>query len=131
MPTSRPPLAAPSVASRPIPYPTGLDRPLSGLPSDTGVLNEYVLGGWLLWTHPDLDPYIDGRADVYSEAHFEKFYRVMSRSPGWYEEITQDGLGAALLLESNPVADALVSTHGWTVAGRDRSWVLLVPGDPG
>jgi hypothetical protein len=121
-------LLAPSVATRPIPYPTGLDRALSELPSGTGVLNEYRLGGWLLWNHPDLDPYVDGRADVYSVAHLQKIYRVMDRAPGWYEEVAEDGLGAALLREANPVADDLVSDHGWTVAGRDRSWVLLVPG---
>ena len=130
-------LLAPSVASRDTPYPTGLDRALSRLPADTGVLNEYALGGWLLWTHPELDPYIDGRADVYSVAHFEKVDRVMRRTPGWYEEMAEDQLGAALLREDNPVAACARGhsrlegrgTRPLLGASRTRAFELVHPPD--
>jgi len=53
-------LAAPVTSDRPGDVPTGLDAALDRLPPGTRVLNDYDVGGWMVWRHPDLEHYIDG-----------------------------------------------------------------------
>ena len=45
--------------------PNGLNASLDRLPPHTVIFNDSVLGGWLLWRHPTLEPVIDGRAEAF------------------------------------------------------------------
>jgi hypothetical protein len=118
-------LTASGVAERTSPYPERFSSGLAALPAGTGVLNDYGLGGWLLWTHPGLDPYVDGRADVYTVEHLDAYADLLRLAPGWQDRIQLDGLRVAILPEVAPLSTALVSQLGWTVASTDRGYVML------
>ena len=54
---------------------------LEGLPGRARVLNDYALGGWLLWAARDTSPAIDGRADVYSVHYVQKYVDALAMRP--------------------------------------------------
>jgi hypothetical protein len=118
-------LMAPKVSEEPVPYPSGLSSALSQLPPGTAILNDDSLGGWLLWNHPSLDPYLDGRADVYTVDHYERYVSLVTVSPGWQDRLDQDGVDVALLNENSPAADALRRSGEWQEISSDEGFVLL------
>ncbi len=111
--------------SRPATVPLAMDPALSSLDPGTVVFNDYDIGGWLLWHHPELDPVVDGRADVYDIEHFRAVMESFSARPGWDETVTATGARVALLKGSSPLAGALRDRSGWTVSGDDGTYVLL------
>ena len=117
-------VAVPFTAERPGGVPLALDGQLDRLPAGTGVFNDYELGGWLVWRHPDLDQYIDGLITPYSPAHVRGFHRTQVLAPGWYAVVRASGAPVALLDTRSTLALAL-QRRGWTSSGSDAGWVLL------
>ena len=113
--------------SKPTQVPFGFNSMLDALPAGAVVFNEYELGGWLLWEHPGLDPVIDGRADIYSVAHFEKVIRAHDLVPGWEGTVRGSGASAAVLKEDTSLASAMVTYLGWRRVATDQGYVLLMP----
>jgi hypothetical protein len=124
-------LLGPSVVSKDVAQagdvPSGLDHALGALPAGTVVFNDYALGGWMLWAHPDLDPVIDGRADVYDLGYFSRTHDAYSVVPGWDDTVRESGAAAALLPTDSPLADAFRVDLGWQQVGSDAGYSLLVP----
>ena len=61
------PFAVPATSElAPATSPNELDDQLASLRAGTVVLNEYVLGGWLHWRHPELQTVVDGFTDGYT-----------------------------------------------------------------
>jgi hypothetical protein len=89
------------------------------------VLNEYALGGWLLWRHPSLAPVIDGRAEVFDPAYIRRYLSAASATTGWREFLTQTGARTALVAQGSTLATALQERLGWKQTGADRGYVLL------
>ena len=84
-------------ADQPGGVPLAMDPTLDAMPAGTTVLNEYTLGGWLSWRHPELNRYIDGLADAYPAQHLADDSDLVQLKPGW-EQIVEDadaGLRAA------------------------------------
>jgi hypothetical protein len=106
--------------------PLALDSALDKMPPGTVVFNDYALGGWLLWAHPDLDPVIDGRADVYDMDYFERTVGAYAAARGWDATVRDSGATAALLPPDSPLAEALRTRLGWTSVGEDEGYALLV-----
>ena len=117
-------VAAPHVADRPGDVPTALDPGLDRLPSGSGVLNAYELGGWLAWRHPDLEQYVDGLITPYSVAHVEGYDRVVSQAPGWYDVVRDADVRVALVAEDSALAAGLTE-RGWVNDGTSDGYVLL------
>jgi hypothetical protein len=115
---------APSTSDRPGDVPVGLDAQLDQLPSGTGVFNDYSLGGWISWRHPDLEQYIDGLITPYSTAHVRDFSVANATGPGWYAIVTDSRAQVALLVDGSALARGLV-VHHWVTAGSDAGYVLL------
>ena len=107
--------------------PLALEKPLQALPGGTVVYNDYALGGWLLWAHPDLDPVIDGRADVYDVDYFQRTLEATAMPPDWETTVRRSGATAALLPTDSPLVEGLQGRLGWTPVGVDKGYVLLVP----
>jgi hypothetical protein len=103
----------------------GLDPALSRLPAGTVVCNDYGMGGWLIWRHPNVRPAIDGRVEVYSLAHVREYVAFSAASPGWTAYLTHTGCRWALVSTSSAASEALQKQTGWRVAARDSEFVLL------
>jgi hypothetical protein len=117
-------LLVPHTSSEPGRVPLALDATLDRLPPGTPVFNDYDVGGWIAWRHPDLDQYIDGLSNPYSEQHFADFHRAETTSPGWYPVVLRSGAPVALAETDGPLAAGL-RQKGWVAVGSDEGWTLL------
>jgi hypothetical protein len=104
---------------------TGLDPAIARLPAGTVVCNDYGIGGWLIWRHPNVRPAIDGRIEVYSLSHVREYVAFSSATPGWTAYLTHTGCRWALVSASSATSEALQKQAGWRVADRDSEFVLL------
>ncbi|MGC4112383.1 MAG: hypothetical protein QM747_18580 [Nocardioides sp.] len=119
-------IAVPRTSDRPGSVPLALDAKLDRLKPGTAVLNDYALGGWISWRHPDLAQYIDGLATPYSPQHHEDFHTIESQGPGWYALVERSGAQVALVEADTTLAQAL-EHRGWRRDGSDAGFVLLLP----
>lgn len=117
-------LVVPQTADEPGRVPLALDGALDRLPAGTTVLNDFTLGGWLAWRHPQLNRYVDGLADAYPVAHLRDTATVFSVEPGWSGLVARSGASVALLEDGSMLARRL-EAQGWAEGGADRGWVLL------
>ena len=84
-----------------------LDAPLAALPQGTVVCNDYGVGGWLIWRHPNVRPTIDGRVEVYATGHVKEHIDFERAAPGWQAYVRRTGCTYALLTKDQPVVEAL------------------------
>jgi hypothetical protein len=99
---------------------------LDDLPGRAHVLNEYVWGGWLLWTARDTSPVIDGRTEIYSVDHVRRTLAAQTLQSGWQEYIAENDFDAAWLSSGSPLVFGLESL-GWRAAFHNSYSVILVP----
>lgn len=118
-------LAAWTGPQDPVGVPTRLSSALRSLPPGTVVYNDDSLGGWLMWSFPDLEQTADTRAELYGPDRARSYLKVMSAERGWQASFDRDQPTAALLAEQSRLAGALASDRHWVVAGRDRGFVLM------
>ncbi|NYG07685.1 hypothetical protein BJ986_002172 [Phycicoccus badiiscoriae] len=111
----------------PVGVPAALDPSLDALPHGSVVFNSDLLGGWMMWAHPDLRHTSDTRAELYGPARARAYLRILATQPGWRTDFDALAPRAALVAEPSPLARALTE-GGWHVSGRDAGYVLLVPG---
>ncbi len=103
---------------------------LNSRPGSVRVLNEYALGGWLLWAARNTSPAIDGRTEIYSVNYVERYGRALAMRPGWRQFVQDLDADAALLLDQTPLVEGLQSL-GWRVVfAQDALLVLVPPGVP-
>ncbi len=102
-----------------------LDARLAALPQDTVVCNDYGVGGWLIWRHPNVRPTIDGRVEVYATGHVKEHIDFERAAPGWQAYVRRTGCTHALLTKGQPVVEALTQQARWTVVQRGSEYVLL------
>lgn len=118
-------MVVPSTSGTPGNVPNGLDDDLEALPGRSAIINEYVLGGWLHWRHPDLQTVVDGFTDGYTPSDVAAYGAAHAVSAGWEEYVTESGATSALLAVDSPLALALEDRLNWGVVGTDEGFVLL------
>ncbi|MBC9821706.1 hypothetical protein [Terrabacter sp. MAHUQ-38] len=118
-------LVVPSRAAAPTWGANDLDTRLAALPQDTVVCNDYGVGGWLIWRHPNIRPTVDGRTEVYDAGYVRTHIDFERAAPGWQGYVTRNGCRYALLGKDQPVVEALVAQSRWTVEQRGAQYVLL------
>jgi hypothetical protein len=91
------------------------------------VFNSDLLGGWLMWTHPNLRQTSDTRAELYGPDRARAYLRIFDTAPGWPADFEALHPQAALVVDASPLARALAQA-GWQVRGRDAGYLLLAPG---
>jgi hypothetical protein len=106
-------------------FPIALNSKLSALPAGTKVLDDYFLGGWLLWRHPDLDLVIDGRTEVYAISHVESYVDARHVDRGWDKFVRSTKATVALLETGSPLATAMQQRLHWTPDGSAAGYTLL------
>jgi hypothetical protein len=80
-----------------------------------------------MFAHPALEHTADTRAELYGPERAEAYLSVLAAEPGWEASFDSARPGAALVQEGLPLVRGLQS-RGWTAAGRDGGYVLLLPG---
>ena len=110
----------------PTKVPVALDDALDALPGDTVIYNTDLLGGWLLWAHPELDHTADTRWELYGAERAREYLAVANAAPGWRAGFERFRPGAVLVEEHVALVRAL-EREGWRIAGRDAGYLLLVP----
>lgn len=90
----------------------------------TNVINFYDFGGALILN--GLRPYIDGRADMYGDAHMAEYASVIGGDPAAFAKVTREGKVGWLMLRPDngllPHAERL----GWQRLHADKIAVVLV-----
>jgi hypothetical protein len=121
-------------------FPQGAVDFLQAEAPDARVLNDDVLGGYLLWrAFPARKVFFDGRLQVYPEAVYADYQDVLD-DPGRFAEVAARwGVTATLLHHPAPgrleLAAAIARLPGWRVAYLDAGAVVLLadgkpPGPP-
>ena len=118
-------LLLPDSVGTPAKVPNGLNASLDRLPAHTVIFNDSVLGGWLLWRHPTLEPIIDGRAEAFPKSQFEGYIKTSQVSAGWQEFLKTTNSTYALVAQGSPLATALDQRLHWRSLGKDDGYVLL------
>jgi hypothetical protein len=95
------------------------------------VFNDDRLGGYLLWrAYPPRQVFFDGRLQVYPEAIYADYQRVLDDPARFAEVAARWGITAVLLHHPSPgrleLAAAIARLPGWRVAYLDGGGVVLL-----
>ncbi len=85
------------------------------------MLNDYVYGGYLIWTAPERKVFIDGRADLYEPAgvlaEYGKWYSLQADPRGL---LNKYGIGLCLLPAKAPISQVMLLLPGWKLVYSDK-----------
>lgn len=91
------------------------------------MLNDYVYGGYLIWTMPEHPVFVDGRADLYEWAGVLKQYDEWAMLQGDPNLLLDKyHIGFCLLEKDSPVAHVLLLMPNWKKVYSDDSSVIFV-----
>jgi hypothetical protein len=113
-------------AQEPDGVPLGLAGSLHSLPTGADVVVDHGLSGWLMWERPDLHPTLDLRSEIYPDAAFSDYLRLMHTAPGWQAVLRSTGATVALVPADAPLVDALQRQLNWHVVAGDMGYVLVI-----
>ena len=90
------------------------------------MLNEYVYGGYLIWTAPEYPVFIDGRSDVF------EWSGVLGDLTQW-ETLQADPrqlldkyhISFCLLARKSPMTTVMALVPGWKLAYEDNNSVIF------
>ena len=93
------------------------------------VFNDYSFGGWLILER--VRPFIDGRADMYGDAHLHLYTIVAGAQPKAVSDTFQRfGIVWTILPPASPLVALLDRTPGWRRLYADK-WAVVQTRDPG
>jgi hypothetical protein len=118
-------VAAPRLAAEPADDPTELAPRLAALPSQSTVLVEDGVGGWMEWAVPSVHPVIDGMLDAYPVEYIHRFLDATKLKPGWQRFVSRSGARVGVLEAGSPLSAALQDQLGWRPVAHDGRWVFL------
>jgi hypothetical protein len=118
-------LAVPNTADHPGGVPTAFSARLSALPPHTVVFGDAPMGSWLVWSHPDLDPVVDGMLDAYPVSYLRSIAGANLLVPGWQRTVRRTGATVAILENGTPLVGALQAQLGWHEVAHTPGWVYL------
>src|SRR3954454_13517209 len=117
-------LAVPHTSPDPIAMPAWADSTLDRLPPGTKVLNDWNLGGYLMWRSPRLHLMMHGYGDTFTTAELDRNTRLLVFAPGWPDEVRASGARWALLRPAL-LSTELVAQEHWIVVHQSDDLVLL------
>jgi hypothetical protein len=123
-------VAVPHTSDDPLPVPSWSDRALGGLPPGTKVLNDWSLGGFLMWRYPRLDLVMHGYGDTFTTAELTRNNDLLLVEPGWQDDLRETGARVAVLRPWSLLAAQLTSHEDWKVVRfSDQLELLKAPRD--
>jgi hypothetical protein len=89
------------------------------------IFNQYVWGGYIEWSAPELKPFIDGRADIFvtNRTFDEYFSAVLIRKP--FEVLDKYRIDYALLEPKRPLSYLLGHSSAWRQIYSDNVAILF------
>lgn len=109
-------------APDPSPYPVAASDALRG--GSGNLLHEYDWGGWLIFTHPERQAFIDGRLFPFIPRVIDDYIEMTELRPRWREALDRYAIREVLLRPHRPLVSALRAL-GWTVVTQDTRFALL------
>lgn len=115
--------------------PLALARQLQSIPRDPDgklrVLDAYNSSGVLVtFGGPGVQLAVDGRADRYGGAYLDRYLKAMALQGDWAELLEELRPDVAVLEKDSQLAFELTGHEGWSNAGSDGDYVLLLPPSP-
>jgi hypothetical protein len=118
-------LAVPYTSQRPLAEPAWTDPALGALPPGTKVLDDWSLGGYLMWRYPRLDLVMHGYGDTFTTAELSRNNGLILLAPGWQHDVHETGARVAVLRPWSRLASQLALREGWRVVHRSDSLEML------
>lgn len=109
------------------PVASWVDERLDAMPAGTTVLNDWELGHYTLWRHPQVQLAMHGYVDMFTLAELERNIDILTLEPGWDSEVRRLNVDYAVIDPDSPMGYALVHQLGWTEIEGDEDYVLLRP----
>ncbi|MCB0033551.1 MAG: hypothetical protein KDE51_06025, partial [Anaerolineales bacterium] len=88
------------------------------------VFNQYGWGGYLIWR--DIQPFIDGRADLYGDEFLLTYYQVVNVEEGWEEVLDEYAIRYILIAADGHLAAVLKKDEAWQLLYQDDLAVIFV-----
>jgi hypothetical protein len=96
----------------------------AGALADAPVFHNDVVGGYLMWDRgPDLEVFIDDRAELYKE-RMQEYVDVRSGNRPWEPVFERYAISQALLRDTEPMVEWL-DEAGWITTAEEDGFVLL------
>lgn len=98
---------------------------------DGNVFNYYTWGGYLLWAHPEMKIFIDGRNNIYEKSGvFDDYRKVQRADPDWEEILDIYNIEAVFIpiWESNIYLE-LAQSERWKKVIMEGEAVIFVRAD--
>jgi hypothetical protein len=118
-------VAVPRTSDDPLAVPRWADPALGTLPTGTKVLDDWNLGGYLMWRYPRLDLVMHGYGDTFTTAELDRNTGFLLVSPGWEEDLRATGARVALLRPGSRLGYVLSAQEGWSVVHRSGALEML------
>ncbi len=104
--------------------PVGAVQYLNLIGASGRIFNEYNWGGYLIWTDPKLQVFVDGRTDLYGDVILGEWMQILQADSGWADKLHQRQVDWVLVDPNRPLVGALAGL-GWTVVFQDARAVLF------
>lgn len=118
-------LAVPHTSARPLSEPAWTGPALEALPPGTKVLDDWSLGGYLMWRYPRLDLVMHGYGDTFTTRELDRNNGFMTMAPGWERDLHATGARVAIVRPTTRLAYSLVVVEGWRIVHRSDSLEML------
>lgn len=91
------------------------------------IFNDYNWGGYLIWKlYPERRVFIDGRADVYSDAFLFDYISTLNAKPLWREQFQRFDIQTVIIEPRSSLATLLRQEKDWRTAFEDAGSVVFV-----
>ena len=85
------------------------------------LFNEYAWGGYLLWElYPEVEVFIDGRADPYGDELIAAYRSTILAQQGWEQVLDRYGVRTALIGTRSSLASVLRLDPAWQEVHADQ-----------
>jgi hypothetical protein len=118
-------VAVPHTADEPMAQPSWLGPAMNALPPGTKVLNDWNLGGYLMWRYPQLDLMMSGYGDTFTTAELDRNTGLLELDAGWDGSLRDSGARVAVLRSYARLTYALIHQYHWRVVHSSPSLVML------
>ena len=91
----------------------------------TKVLDDWGLGGYLMWRYPKLDLVMHGYGDTFTTEELRRNEGMETLDPGWDASVRSTGARVAVLRPYARLTYALLNEEGWRLVRQSSTIAVL------